>query len=161
MENGIISFIIAAVFVAIVVFVFSWLENEPDIIFKDSNVYEYNEFMTSGEASELGLEGGIGNYFKYTGDYEIEINFLKLEDILSYEISVELIDTTSINILIHSESIENPSSLTIVSQIPQTDFFDEDFEEAKLTITVIYLDRKGNEVEYSTTKTINIDEDFF
>ena len=153
MERGIVSFIVVVFVIAIAGFAINWFENEPEFIFKDANIYEYNEFMTSGEASELGLEGGFGNYFKYSGDFNIEIDYLKLEDILKYEITVELINTSASNILIYSETITEPSTLTIVSQFPQTDFFDDDYEEAILIIKVTYLDR--------TTRIINVDEDFF
>ena len=161
MEKGIIGLIIVGVIVGIVGYFIGWYENEPDVLFKDYNVYEYTEFMTSGEAEEQGLDGGFGNYHKYSGDFEIEIDFLKLEDIVSYDISLELINPLGDNVLMYSNILNNPNSLTVISQVSQTEFYDDDFERALLIITITYINRSGDEIEYSASKEINIDEDFF
>ena len=53
--------------------IFFFLQKNPAIVIEESNVYEHNEFMFASEAEELGLEGGMGNYFKYNCEYKFTI----------------------------------------------------------------------------------------
>ena len=161
MDNTIGGIISAFAILAVFYFFWNFFTNEPEIIVHDANVYEYNEFMFAGEALELGLDSGMGNYFKYSGDYDIEVEFMEADEIIQYDIKIELIDTNGEDIIIYEASFPNPDVLTFVGQFPETEFFEDDFEEARLTLTIHYYDNKNNEQSFYRTHIINIDEDFF
>ena len=146
--------------IAVVYFLF-FGAGEPFITVEDANVYEYNEFLFEGEATELGLDGGIGNYFKYNGDYQFGIKKIDVEDVISVEVTVDGIVNNIKITEFYNETFTNVNSLSFVGEFPRLDFYDDDFEEAKLTITVTYLGKKDNELQLTKVVIINIDEDFF
>ena len=159
--KGIIISVIVILAIGLGYFFINWLNNEPQINITEANIYEHNEFMFAGEADELGLTGGMGNYFKYNGNFRAEIEYLKLEDIVEYEISITLTNSKEDDTVVYFDTITNPSSLTITGTIPETDYFDEDFEEGILIITITYINRNDEEISFTVQENINVDEDFF
>lgn len=137
------------------------IQDNASIDITEVNVYEYTEFMWAGEADDLGLEGGIGNYFKYYGDYEIHIDDISISTVNEIRITITGYRGNEPYKEFYHTSITTIETLDLIGDFPKTSFDDYDCEEARVFVSVTYTNNDNQLVTINEVMVVNVDEDIF